>query len=152
MPTQCTGEQSVSERVGARSLAVDFDGGRISSDAGALLLRHVDQSLKLTDRIAACFQDGRNPDLIEHSVRTLVLQRVVGIALGYEDLNDHDQLRRDPVLATLAGKLVARRKGCEALAGKSTLNRLEHPAGGGKPGRYHKISHDPKAFEALFVD
>lgn len=116
------------------------------------LLCHVDQSLKLTERIAACFQDGRNPDLIEHSVRTLVLQRVVRIALGYEDLNDHDQLRRDPVLATLAGKWVARRKGCEALTGKSTLNRLEHAAGDGKPTRHHTISHDPKAFEALFVD
>ncbi len=89
-------------------------------------LRGVDQVLKLTERVAACFQDGRDPELIEHSLQTLVMQRIVGIALGYEDLNDHDQLRSDPVMAALAGKLQARRKGCEPLAGKSTLNRLEH--------------------------
>ena len=94
---------------------------------------------------AACFQDGRDPDLIEHTVRTLVMQRIVAIALGYEDLNDHDQLRRDPVLATLAGKLTARRKGCEPLAGKSTLNRLEHAPETREGSRYHKISHDPAA-------
>ena len=90
--------------------------------------------------------------MIEHSVRTLVMQRIVAIALGYEDLNDHDQLRRDPVLATLAGKLAARRKRCEPLAGKSTLNRLEHAPETRDSARYHKISHDPAAFEALFVD
>ena len=127
MPTQCSGERGGAGRVDGRQVAVDFDGGQISSDAGALLLRDVDRTLRLTERVAACFQDGRNPELIEHSVRTLVMQRIVAIALGYEDLNDHDQLRRDPVLATLAGKLAARRKRCEPLAGKSTLNQLlEH--------------------------
>jgi hypothetical protein len=126
MQTQCTGENGGAQYVGARKVAVDFEGGQISSDAGALLLRDVDRTLRLTERVAACFQDGRDPDLIEHSVRTLVMQRIVAIALGYEDLNDHDRLRRDPVLATLAGKLTARRKQCEPLAGKSTLNRLEH--------------------------
>lgn len=152
MPTQCSGERSGAGRVEGRQVAVDFDGGQISSDAGALLLRDVDCTLRLTERVAACFQDGRDPDLIEHTVRTLVMQRIVAIALGYEDLNDHDQLRRDPVLATLAGKLTARRKGCEPLAGKSTLNRLEHAPETREGSRYHKISHDPAAFEALFVD
>jgi hypothetical protein len=133
-------------------MAVDFDGGQISSDAGALLLRGVDRTLRLTERVANCFQDGRDPELIEHTVHTLVMQRIVAIALGYEDLNDHDQLRRDPVLATLAGKLSARRKGCEPLAGKSTLNRLEHAPDTRSGSRYHKIAHDPAAFESLFVD
>jgi hypothetical protein len=115
-------------------------------------LRDVDRTLGLSARVAACFQDGRDPELIEHTVRTLVLQRIVAIALGYEDLNDHDQLRRDPVLATLAGKLTARRKGCEPLAGKSTLNRLEHAPETKDGSRYHKIAHDPAAFESVFVD
>lgn len=151
MPTQCTGRSQGAGRIEGRQVAVDFDGGQISSDAGALLLREVDRTLRLTERVAACFEDGRDPELIEHTVHTLVMQRIVGIALGYEDLNDHDQLRRDPVLATLAGKLSARRKGCEPLAGKSTLNRLEHAPDTKDGSRYHKIAHDPAAFESLFV-
>jgi hypothetical protein len=101
------------------------NGGRITSDAGALLLGATDRVIGLTRRLAACFTDARNPDLIEHDVETLVMQRVVGIALGYEDLIDHDELRHDPVMAVLAGKLAARRSDCAPLAGKSTLNRLE---------------------------
>ncbi len=88
--------------------------------------------------------------MIEHEVATLVGQRVFGIALGYEDLNDHDELRHDPVMAVLAGKLAARREGCAPVAGKSTLNRLELSRL--EPTRYHKIGHDPTAIEALFVD
>ncbi|NMG03696.1 IS1380 family transposase [Azoarcus taiwanensis] len=152
MQTQCTAEIRDGGRVGARKVAVDFGGGHISSDAGALLLRDVDRTLRLTERVANCFEDGRNRELIEHSVQTLVMQRIVAIALGYEDLNDHDQLRRDPVLATLVGKLTARRKNCEPLAGKSTLNRLEHAPDTKDGSRYHKIAHDPVAFESLFVD
>lgn len=152
MQTQCTAEIRDGGRVGARKVAVDFDGGHISSDAGVLLLRDVDRTLRLTERVANCFEDGRNRELIEHSVQTLVMQRIVAIALGYEDLNDHDQLRRDPVLATLVGKLTARRKNCEPLAGKSTLNRLEHAPDTKDGSRYHKIAHDPVAFESLFVD
>lgn len=152
MQTQCSGECKGAGRVGARQVAVDFDGGQISTDAGALLLRDVDRTLRLTERVAACFLDRRAPELIEHRVQTLVMQRIVALALGYEDLNDHDRLRHDPVLATLAGKLVARRKGCEPLAGKSTLNRLEHAPETKDGSRYHKIAHDPAAFESLFVD
>jgi hypothetical protein len=128
-----------------------FDGGAITSDAGALLLGQVDQAIGLVQRLSACFSDERDPNLIEHTVPTLVTQRVFGIALGYEDLNDHDQLRFDPVLAVVAGKLEAERKDCAPLAGKSTLNRLEH-APVGEPDRYHKIGHDGDAIEALFVD
>jgi hypothetical protein len=101
-------------------------------------------------RFASCFDDGRVQGQIEHTVATMVAQRVFGIALGYEDLVDHDQLRHDPVLAALAGRLRAKRQGCAPLAGKSTLNRLEHaPAG---VSRYHRIGHDGTAIERLFVD
>jgi hypothetical protein len=123
----------------------------ITSDAGALLLGATDRAIDLVKRFAACFQDARNPDLIEHTLATLVGQRVFGIALGYEDLVDHDQLRHDPVLAVLGGKLTARRADCAPLAGKSTLNRLEH-APSGAPARYHRIGHDGEAIARVFVD
>jgi len=114
----------------------DFAGGTITSDAGALLLGAADRAIGLTERFARCFTDARTGHLVEHDVHSLVLQRVAGIALGYEDLVDHDQLRHDPVLAILAGK--------------STLNRLE--LGRDEPTRYHRIGHDPALIEALFVD
>jgi hypothetical protein len=127
-----------------------FAGGTITSDAGALLLGATDQALDLVQRFATCFQDSRAPELIEHEVTTLVGQRVFGLALGYEDLIDHDELRHDPIMAVLAGKLAAKRADCAPLAGKSTLNRLELSRM--EPTRYHKISHDPGQIECLFVD
>jgi len=127
-----------------------FDGGAITSDAGALLLGAADRAIALMDRFAACFHDVRRQDLIEHEVVTLVGQRVFGIALGYEDLNDHDELRHDPIMAVLAGKLEARREDCAPVAGKSTLNRLELSRL--EPTRYHKISHNPIAIKRLLVD
>jgi hypothetical protein len=126
-----------------------FDGGSITSDAGTLLVRQTDQVIGLTPRLAACFRDHRRQELVEHSVETLVRQRVVGIALGYEDLIDHDELRHDPVMAVIAGKLTAGRANCAPVAGKSTLNRLELSMV--ETTRYHKISHDPAAIESLFV-
>ncbi len=138
--------------VEGRAVVAGFDGGAITSDAGALLLGATDRAIGLVRRFAACFWDARLPERVEHEVATLVGQRVFGIALGYEDLVDHDQLRHDPVLASLAGKLEARRMAaCAPLAGKSTLNRLEH-APAGEPGRYHRIGHDAAGIEALFVD
>jgi hypothetical protein len=136
--------------VDGRRVVAGFDGGAITSDAGALLLGETDRAIRLTERFAACFIDGRVPDLVEHEISTIVLQRVVGIALGYEDLNDHDELRHDPVLAVLAGKLAAKRADCAPLAGKSTLNRVELSRP--EPTRYHKVSHDPAAIEMLFID
>jgi hypothetical protein len=124
--------------------------GDDSSDAGALLLGATDRAIGLVERFAACFDDGRAQARVEHTVETVVVQRVFGIALGYEDLIDHDQLRHDPVFATLAGKLEAKRKDCAPLAGKSTLNRLEHAPS--EPMRYHKIGHDAPAIEGVFVD
>src|SRR5207248_5602664 len=118
--------------------------------AGALLLGSTSRAIRLIDRFAGCFRDRRCQELIEHRVETLVGQRALGIALGYEDLIDHDELRHDPVMAVLAGKLTAHRSDCAPLAGKSTLNRLELSRGA--PTRYHKISHDAAAIERLFVD
>jgi hypothetical protein len=151
MPTECSadlfGFAPVEGRVG---VVAAFDGGAITSDAGALLLGAADRAIKLTERFAACFHDERRQDLIEHEVVTLLAQRVFGIALGYEDLNDHDELRHDPMMAVLAGKLEARRDDCAPVAGKSTLNRLELSRL--EPTRYHKISHNPIAIEQLMVD
>src|SRR5271157_2704909 len=117
----------------------------MTSDAGAMLLGATDRVIGLIARFAGCFKDHRAAELVEHTVASMVGQRVVGIALGYEDLIDHDQLRHDPVMAVLGGKLEAKRSDCAPLAGKSTLNRLEL-------SRYHKISYDAAAIETLFVD
>jgi Transposase DDE domain group 1 len=151
MPTECNPTLFGFETVERRQVVAGFDGGEVTSDAGALLLARTDRAIRLIDRFAGCFGDGRAAALVEHPVRVLVGQRVVGIALGYEDLLDHDHLRFDPVLGAAMGKLEAYRADCEALAGKSTLNRLEH-APAGAPTRYHKISHDGAAIERLFVD
>ena len=115
-----------------------------------MLLKTTDRAIGLIDRFAACFHDERQRHLIEHEVRTLVGQRVFAIALGYEDLNDHDELRHDPMMAVLAGKLTTKREECAPVAGKSTLNRLELSKV--EPTRYHKISHNPVAIRHLFVD
>ncbi len=151
MQTECTPALFEFEPVERRKVVAGFDGGIITSDAGGLLLGQLDRGLGLIRRIAACFTDRRDPRLLEHSVETLVGQRVFGLALGYEDLNDHDELRHDPVFAVLAGKLEAKRSDCAPVAGKSTLNRLEHT-----PKRdaekYHKIDYDAASLEALFVD
>src|ERR1700678_2758029 len=150
MHTECSPEQFEFARVDGRRVVAAFDGGAVTSDAGALLLGATDRAIGLVGRLAACFQDRRKPELIEHEVATLVGQRVFAIALGYEGLNDHDELRHDPIMAILAGKLEARREVCAPVAGKSTLNRLELSKP--QPSRYHKISHDGGAIEALFVD
>jgi hypothetical protein len=150
MPTQCNAEQLQFFKVGRREVVAAFDGGRVSSDAGALLLGKADAAIGLIGRLAGCFRDGRKAQLIEHSVRTLVGQRVFGMALGYEDLNDHDQLRHDPVMGVLLGKLEAQRPRCAPLAGKSTLNRLElYPRS--ELDRYHKIVPQGDAIEQLWV-
>jgi hypothetical protein len=150
MPTDCSADLFGFAPVAGREVVPAFDGGAITSDAGALLLGAVDRAIKLTERFAACFHDFRRQDLIEHEVVTLVGQRVFGIALGYEDLNDHDELRHDPMMAVLAGKLEAGREECAPIAGKSTLNRLELSRL--QPTRYHKISHNPIAIKRLMVD
>jgi Transposase DDE domain group 1 len=151
MPTDCSPDRFDFAPVEGRHVIAAFDGGAITSDAGALLLGATDRAIRLVERFATCFADHRAAEAVEHRITTLVGQRIFGIALGYEDLIDHDQLRHDPAMAVLAGKLTARRSRCAPLAGKSTLNRLEH-APSGEPSRYHKIRHDPTAIERLFVE
>jgi hypothetical protein len=150
MQTECIPDLFGFAPVEGKPVAACFDGGTITSDAGGLLLGATDRAVRLIDRFAGCFRDARSPWLIEHEVATLVGQRVFAIALGYEDLNDHDDLRHDPIMQVLVGKLAARRKDCAPAAGKSTLNRLELSRP--EATRYHKIGHDEKAVEALFVD
>jgi len=150
MPTECSADLFGFTPVEGREVVAAFDGGAITSDAGALLLGAADRAIGLIGRLAACFHDERRQHLIEHEVMTLVGQRVFGIALGYEDLNDHDEMRRDAMMAVLAGKLEARREDCAPVAGKSTLNRLELSRL--QPTRYHKISHNPVAIRRLFVE
>src|SRR6266480_59296 len=150
MATECSAECFDFGIVEGRPVEAAFDAGLVTSDAGALLLGATDRAIRMTARFAACFHDERRVDLIEHEVATLVGQRVFGIALGYEDLNDHDELRHDPLMGVLAGKLAARREDCAPVAGKSTLNRLELSKV--EPTRYHKISHNPVAVKNLLVD
>ena len=149
MQTECSAERFDFGVVEGRAVDAAFDAGLVTSDAGGLLLGATDRAIGLLDRFAACFRDYRDQDRVEHSVATLIGQRVFGIALGYEDLNDHDQLRNDPLFGVLAGKLTAKRSDCAAVAGKSTLNRLELSRA--QPTRYHKIACDEAAIEALPV-
>jgi len=131
----------------SRGVKADFAGGTISSDGGAVLLREADRRLNLLQRFAGCFQDARDPRYVVHGLPEMIRQRVYGLVLGYEDLNDHEQLRHDPLLALLAEK---EQIGQESLAGKSTLNRLE--LGGAKPDRYKKILYDQAAIDPLLVE
>ena len=160
MATQCTPRQMEFHAFGRRAVVGRFDGGRLTSDAGAILLREVDRRLGLMARIARCFTDYRNPTKIEHSVGELVAQRVGGIALGYEDLNDHDALRADSLLALLAGKsdLTGAQRARDRdrghpLAGSSTLNRLELSRPQAAAGdRYCRIAADSEALDRVLVE
>jgi hypothetical protein len=158
--TECTQSSFEFHPLFSREVIARFDGGQITSDAGGLLLREVARRTGIVARFAACFTDHRSADRIEHSVAELVAQRVYGLALGYEDLNDHDQLRADSILAVLAGKRdpeghdrrMERDQG-KPLAGKSTLNRLElTKANVGQQERYCKIGMDTDAIDRLLVD
>jgi len=144
---ECNGEQLGFQGVGGREIVARFDGGQLSSDGGGLLLREVDRRTGLLTEFVACFRDYRDPSLIEHALDTLIRQRVMGVALGYEDLNDHDQLRHDPLIATLVDK----KDPTQALAGKSTLNRLELTPEGNGQDRYKRIVYDGAAIDRFFV-
>ena len=143
--TECNQSSFGFEACGSRDIVARFDGGTISSDGGSLLLRETDKRLNLLARLAGCFLDARNQDLVEHSVLEMVSQRVYGLALGYEDLNDHEQLRTDPLFAILSG----RQELDKPLAGKSTLNRLE--LGTGERDRYKKITFWKEGVDDLLV-
>ena len=144
--TECIQSSFGFKACGSREIVARFDGGTISSDAGAFLLRETDKRLNLLPRLAECFLDGRDQALTDHSVLEMLSQRVYGLALGYEDINDHDQLRKDPVFGILAG----REELDEPLAGKSTLNRME--LGAGTKDRYKKITFWKASIDELLVD
>ena len=150
MPTECNPDSFEFGTVERRQIVGIFDGGEITSDSGALLLGETDKAIRLVSRLACCFQDARCPALTVHQLPAMLSQRIFGIALGYEDVVDHDQLRHDPVLGVLGNSLTSKRSDCPPLAGKSTLNRQEHAAKVGADP-YHKITHDPAAIERLFV-
>jgi len=143
--TECNQETFSFAAHFSRRVEAGFTAGRVSSDGGALLLREVDGNIRLLERLAGCFSDGRMPLLVKHQLPQMLAQRIYGLALGYEDLNDHEQLRSDPLLALLSGK----RELDEPLAGKSTLNRLELV---GRSGRYHKIGYSSEAIDRLLCD
>ena len=152
MPTECNATLFEFEAVERRAVVAGFDGGDITSNAGALLLGQVDRGLGLIRRFGECFTDRRDPRYVEHRIETLVGQRIFGLVLGYEDLNDHDELRKDPTFGVLAGKLhPVLRSDCEALAGKSTLNRLEHTPRR-HAAKYHKIDCDGSRVDELLVE
>src|SRR4051812_28455045 len=159
MTTECNPAYLDFPMLGSRQVLADFDGGAISSDGGALLLRATERLTGIIRQFAACFTDHRATDLIEHPVEHLLAQRVYALALGYEDLNDHDDLRTDPLLATVVGKpdpagrtRQRDRDRGKALAGKSTLNRLElTPVGADRGSRYKKVVCRTHDVERLFV-
>ncbi len=143
--TECNQSSFGFEACGKKDIVARFDGGTISSDGGALLLRQTDQRLNLLPRLAECFLDGRNQNQVEHTIQEMLAQRIYGLALGYEDLNDHEQLRTDPVFGILAG----REELDTPLAGKSTLNRFE--MGAGTKDRYKKITFWKDSVDELLV-
>ncbi len=150
MRTERSAASGAIQAVSGRAVAVVFDGGPMTSDAGALPLGQADAAVGLVDRLAACFADHRDGRFVEHSVRTLVGRRVFGIALGYEDSIDHDVLRGGPVMAVLAGKLRAKRRTCAPVVGKSTPSRLE--LGGSSPSGDGKIVHDGSAIADVLAE
>ncbi len=154
--TECNDQPLLFQELGRRKVVADFSGGTLSSDAGVLLLREVDINLGLTQSLGQCFSDGREQRWVDHSVQQMVAQRIFGLALGYEDLNDHERLRLDPVLATACNKVDPlgndrfnpAHRGV-ALAGASTLNRLE--LSNNKSTRCHKVPHDPARIEGCLL-
>ena len=143
--TECIQSSFGFAAMGRREVVAKFDGGRMSSDGGSVLLRETNERLNLLGRFAGCFMDGRSQERVEHTIEEMVSQRVYGLALGYEDINDHEQLRNDPVFGLLSGK----KDPSEPLAGKSTLNRLE--LGTGISDRYKKITFWKNSVDELLV-
>ncbi len=153
--TECIPDRLNFGTIKGRKVIADFTGGKITSDAGIVLLAELDKKLKITEKFAECFRDYRNSSYVDYSVHQLLAQRVYGIILGYEDVNDHDKLRNDPALAIALGKLNFIESNQRTLAGKSTINRLEYCPEtiiNQESSRYHKIEPDPKEIERAFVE
>ena len=150
IPKQFRFEQAKSPPV-----VVNFNGGQVTSDAGLSLIAELDRKLQITLRLAKCFQDYRSSNRIDHSIENLIAQRIYGLVMGYEDLNDHEELRHDPMFAIALQKRIGIENEPVILAGKSTLNRLEHcpeDVDQGADSRYHKIGHSSSEIESLFVN
>jgi hypothetical protein len=155
MMTECIPDQFSFGRVKGRNVIANFQGGTLTSDGGLVLVAELDKKRQITARFASCFCDYRHQGYVEHSVADLVAQRVYGLIQGYEDLNDHEKLRYDPVFAASLGKLSSNESESVVLAGKSTLNRLEYcpeTVIDQAESRYHRISHDPKGIERLLLE
>jgi len=160
MKTHCNQKTFEFQTENSRKIVAHFNGGNISSDSGGLLLQQTERITGIISQFADCFDDHRDPDLIEHSVEELIAQRIYALALGYEDLNDHDELRNDPLLAVMVGKKdptgkdrTRKRDKGKALAGKSTLNRLElTPVRANKRSRYKKVAADRHAIDKFFTN
>lgn len=155
--TDCNDQPFLFQDLGNRQVVADFSGGYLSSDGGALLLRQIDHGLGVTRTLAQAFTDRRDPRYCDHTLQELLAQRLHGLALGYEDLNDHDTLRRDPLLAVacdkadpLGGDRLHAADAGVALAGSATLNRLE--LGNHRHDRTHKITRDPARVEATLLE
>jgi hypothetical protein len=151
MPTDCSNAQITFEGFEGRQVVGSFDGGAVTSNAGALLLREADRVIGLTRRVCGAIRDGRLQDAVVHVLPTLVAQRIYAIGLDYEDVNDHDELRHDPALALLSDTLEPKRADVAVLAGKSTLQRFEQSAKTGS-ARYHKFDMDDAAMDRVFLD
>ncbi|WP_341528493.1 IS1380 family transposase [Nostoc sp. UHCC 0302] len=152
--TERIAKQFKFEQPKSPTVVVNFQGGRVISDAGLSLIAEIDRKLEITSKFAQCFQDYRQPNKVGHSIESLIKQRIYGLVMGYEDLNDHEELRHDPMFALALGKRIGVEEQQVVLAGKSTLNRLEYcpeDVEQGADSRYHKIGHSPEKIESLFV-
>jgi hypothetical protein len=151
----CIPEQFKFEQVKSSPIIVNFKGATVTSDAGVTLIAELDRKREITSRLAHCFKDYRDLNRIAHSVESLMAQRIYGLIMGYEDLNDHEELRHDPMFVLAVGKIIGSEKEPPVLAGKSTLNRLEHcpeTVSSRAESRYHRIGHDAEAIENLLVE
>jgi Transposase DDE domain group 1 len=148
-------KQFTFEREKLPPVVVNFQGGHVTSDAGLSLIAEIDRKLQITSRLAECFQDYRKLNQISYPIESLIAQRIYGLIMGYEDLNDHEELRHDPMFALALGKRIGKENEPATMAGKSTLNRLEHCPENveqGADSRYHRIGHSPEEIESLFVN
>jgi Transposase DDE domain group 1 len=153
--TECSAERYSFGQVERRQVVADFSGGQLTSDGGLILVSEVDRRCRISERVAACFTDHREPGRVQHELQDLVAQRLYGLVQGYEDLNDHDLLRQDPMFGIAVGKLSSKHERCAPLAGKSTLNRLEQAMHGEidvSGQRYIKVCLNPKQMETLLVE
>lgn len=151
----CIPEQFIFEQVKSCPVIVNFKGEPVTSDAGLTLIAELDRKRAITSRLAECFKDYREPNKIIHPVNSLIAQRIYGLIMGYEDINDHETLRHDPIFSLAVGKVINSGQESITLVGKSTLNRLEHcpeNVSSRADSRYHRIEHDALAIETLLVE